>query len=280
LKKYKICLYVFCAFILWPGAYQAGNDSGPVTAILGAFDAEVELIKAAMTDRQDTKYFDITFTTGTLEGRRVVVAKAGIGKVNAAMTTTLLVEHFQPEEVVFTGIAGGINEDLHPGDIVIGSKTAQHDYCLLTDAGPEDKGTINPMTGERNPILFPADARLLDLAKKAGTRVDLKDVPAAGGDRKPQITEGVIVTGDAFIASENKRVELRDRFSADAVEMEGAAVAQVCFYLDIPCLVVRSISDRADATARVDIEKFYQIAADNSAAFVMVVVDLLSGNHK
>lgn len=280
MRKYKICLYVFCVFIFWADACPAGSDSGPVTAILGAFDAEVELIKRALTDRQDTKHLGITFTTGTLEGRRVVVAKAGIGKVNAAMTTTLLIEHFRPDEVVFTGIAGGINEDLHPGDIVIGSKTAQHDYCLLTDAGPEDKGTKNPVTGERNPILFPADARLLDLAKKAGTRVDLKDVPAAGGDRKPRITEGIIVTGDAFIASENKRIELRDRFRADAVEMEGAAVAQVCFYLDVPCLVVRSISDRADAAAQVDIEKFYQIAADNSAAFVMVVVGLLAGNQK
>ena len=267
-------------FLAATTACAPGVRVAPATAVLGAFDAEVELIRSVMRAPRDTAFLGVEFTAGSLGNRRIVVARAGIGKVNAAVTTTLLVEHFRPEEVIFTGIAGAVNPQLNPGDIVIGEKTAQHDYCMLTDEGPEEKGTKNPATGQRNPLYFRADERLLALAARAAARVKLEEVPSARGRRKPAITNGVIVTGDAFIASDIKKQELRERFSADAVEMEGAAVAQVCYFMEVPCLVVRSISDRADATAKVDVELFYRIAANNSASFVMELIALLAGDQK
>ena len=262
------------------GVFAAADRSEPVTAVLGAFDAEVELVREAMTAPRDTACLGIEFTVGYLGERRVVLARGGIGKVNAAVTTTLLVEHFHPREVIFTGIAGAVNPKLNPGDIVVGEKTAQHDYYTLTDEGPEENGTRNPATGERNPVYFTASKRLLRLAREAAERVELQKVPSAGGSREPSITSGTIVTGDVFIASEAKKDDLRRRFSADAVEMEGAAVAQVCSFLDVPCLVVRSISDRADSSAAVDCERFYRTAANNSAAFVLEMIKLLAGEKK
>jgi adenosylhomocysteine nucleosidase len=250
-----------------------------VTAILGAFDAEVELIKASMTEKRDTTYLGIAYTIGDLKGQRVVLAEAGIGKVNAAVTTALLIEHFRPREVIFTGIAGGLNPDLQPGDIVIGAKTAQHDYGVLTAEGAESKGTRDPKTGKRNPVFFLADKGLMQLAREASARVELKGIPAVGGERTPRIVEGVVATGDVFVASESKKKELRERLGADAVEMEGAAVSQVCFQQNVPCLVVRCISDRADASAVDDVGKFYKIAADNSASFVLVLIGMLAGDE-
>lgn len=279
MKKRDIFLFVILVLTA-ASAGAAGERAEPVTAVLGAFDAEVELIRSTMTASRDTAVMGMKFTVGRLGDRRVVLARVGYGKVNAAVTTTLLIEHFRPAEVIFTGIAGAVNPDLNPGDIVIGERTAQHDYCTLTDEGPEDKGTVNPVTGERNPLFFGADERLLALAVEAGTRVKMEEIPSAGGRRKPAVTNGTIVTGDAFIASDAKKLELRERFSADAVEMEGAAVAQVCRIMNVPCLVVRSISDRADAAATVDVELFYRIAADNSASFVIELIGLLSGDKK
>lgn len=277
MKPYFILLLLLTAGV---AVFAAGEGSEPVTAVLGAFDAEVELIHAAMTAPRDTAFLGVEFTLGNLGTRRVVLARAGIGKVNAAVTTALLIEHFRPEEVIFTGIAGAVNPELNPGDIVVGEKTAQHDYFTLTDEGPEENGTRNPVTGERNPLYFPAGERLLRLARDAGARVKLEKIPFDDGPRAPSITNGIIVTGDVFIASEAKKRELRARFSADAVEMEGAAVAQVCYFSEVPCLVVRSISDRADASARVDFERFYRVAANNSAAFVLALIELIAGEKE
>ncbi|UCG51821.1 MAG: 5'-methylthioadenosine/adenosylhomocysteine nucleosidase [Candidatus Latescibacterota bacterium] len=276
MRDFKLHFVTVFLAVAVVGSCGTRHETQPVTAILGAFDVEVELIKTAMTEKRDTTFMGITYTVGKLKGRRVALAEAGIGKVNAAVTTTLLIEHFRPGEIIFTGIAGGLNPVLQPGDIVIGARTAQHDYSLLTADGPHNVGTKNPISGDRNPVFFAADARLLRLAKEASTHAKLKRIPAVGGERTPRIVEGVIATGDAFIASDPKKKELRDRLGADAVEMEGAAVAQVCFQFGVPCLVVRSISDLADASAVNDVERFYRIAADNSASFVLVVVGLIA----
>lgn len=279
MRNIRAYIAIVCLIVILAGSCDTGKKTESVTAILGAFDAEVELIKAAMTETRAATYLDVTYTVGNLKGRRVVLAEAGIGKVNAAVTTTLLVEHFDPDEIIFTGIAGGLNPDLQPGDIVIGARTAQHDYGQLTADGPENKGTRNPLSGVRNPVFFPADAGLLQLAKEASARVELKSIPTSDGEIRPRIVEGVIVTGDMFVACDQTKKELRDRLGADAVEMEGAAVAQVCYQQGVPCLIVRCISDRADASAVDDVERFYKIAADNSASFVLVVVGLLAGDE-
>jgi adenosylhomocysteine nucleosidase len=247
------------------------------TAILGAFDIEVEILESALEAREQITILGIQFAVGTLRGRRVVVARTGIGKVNAAMTTALLLDHFHPSEVIFTGIAGGINPDLLPGDIVIGATTLQHDFVAVTADSVTRMAPRNPVSGERNPVYIPGDEKLRDLAGIAGRHAALDSMVTSQGKRLPRVMEGVIATGDCFVASTAKKQELRDELRADAVEMEGAAVAQVCYQLGTPCIVIRSLSDNADESAAEDLERFYKVAAQNSARMVMTMVRLLAG---
>lgn len=269
-------LVVWMILLLMCGVGRAEERTPPVTALLGAFDIEVAILHEAVTGKQYHKHLGVTFTVGRLKGRRVVLAETGVGKVNAAMTTALLLDHFQPSEVIFTGIAGGIDPDLHPGDLVIGERTAQHDLMYLGDDDYHNFAVRNPVNGIRNPIMIPADKRLLHLAHQASKQIRLQQIVLGSVKRRPKIRSGVIVSGDAFVASSKKKLELRRRLNADAVEMEGAAVAQVCHQQEVPCLIVRSLSDRADQRARQEAQRFKRVAARNSAMFVMKTVELLA----
>jgi adenosylhomocysteine nucleosidase len=247
----------------------------PVTAILGAFGQEVTLLADRLANPHEHEIEGIQFVTGKLNGQNVVVAWTGIGKVNAAMTTTLLVEHFKPKQLIFTGIAGAVNPELQPGDIVIAEKTAYHDMGTVWPEGLVPKGVKNRLDGTENPVFFPANRRLVRLAQQAARRAALERFQTTQGERAPRIITGIVVTGDAFIASAAKCAELRKRFKADAVEMEGAAVAQICYQRDIPYLVIRSISDNANEGAVLDKQMFYILAARNSAQLVADIVGLL-----
>jgi adenosylhomocysteine nucleosidase len=252
--------------------------SAEVTAILGAFEREVTLIEDQVAQRRDRKIEGIRFVSGKLNGRDVVVTWTGVGKVNAAMTTTLLIEHYKPERIIFTGIAGGVNPALQPGDIVIAEKTAHHDMGTIWPEGLFCKGVKSRLDGFENPVFFPADPKLLQLAEKAADLVDLESIRTFKGRRNPKIIPGVVVTGDSFIASTDKCAELRKKLEADAVEMEGAAVAQICYQREIAHLVIRSISDNADEGAVLDKQTFYILAARNSAKLVTEIVGLLAEN--
>ena len=255
------------------------TENQPVTAILGAFMAEVALLEDQLSDRQEHQIEGIKFTRGKMNGRPIVIAWTGVGKVNAAMTTTLLIEHFKPKEVIFTGIAGAVNPDLHPGDIVIACKTAHHDMGTIWPEGLFFVGVKNRLTGMENPVFFPADEKLLQLAQRAAAKVGLREIETLQGKREPRIVRGVVVTGDAFIASDKKCEELRKRLDADAVEMEGAAVAQICYQREIPHLVIRSISDKADEGAVADKQMFYILAARNSSDLVSEMMRLAAGGQ-
>ena len=247
----------------------------PKTAILGAFNKEITMLEELLTNKQQQRIQGMKFVTGRLYGKSVVVAWTGIGKVNAAMTTTLLIEHFSPAQLIFTGIAGGVNPKLDPGDIVIAAETAHHDMGILGEDGFYNRGVINPLDGIRNPVYLLADDHLLELAEKAAEQVELEKIKTSVGERSPRIIKGIVVTGDVFVASEEKGAELREKLNADAVEMEGAAVAQICYQRQIPHLVVRSISDKADTTARVDSMLFQEMAAKNSSTLIIKITELL-----
>jgi adenosylhomocysteine nucleosidase len=242
---------------------------------LGAFNKEIIMLEEQLTDKHQQQIEGMRFVTGRMHGKSVVVDRTGIGKVNAAMTTTLLIEHFRPGEVIFSGIAGGVNPKLDPGDIVIAAETAHHDMGILGEDGFYNRGVINPLDGIRNPVYLLADERLLKLAEKAAEQVELEKIKTTVGERSPRIIKGVVVTGDVFVASPEKGAELREKLNADAVEMEGAAVAQICYQRQIPHLVVRSISDKADTTARIDSMMFQEMAAKNSAALISKITELL-----
>ena len=250
-------------------------SSEPITAILGAFEREITLLEDELTDTQEQRIEGIRFVSGKLSGKRVVIAFTGIGKVNAAMTTTLLIEHFQPDKVIFTGIAGAVNRQLQPGDIVIAEKTAHHDMGTIWPEGLFHKGVKNRLDGWENPVFFDADERLLRLAECAAEQVELSSIQIISGQRTPKVVKGVVVTGDSFIASTDKCIELRKKLGADAVEMEGAAVAQLCYQRGIGYLVIRSISDNADEGAVLDKQTFYIMAAKNSSSLIIELVGLL-----
>jgi adenosylhomocysteine nucleosidase len=267
---------VFALGLFIAPAHAAEQRAAPLTCILGAFDDELTPIYRALTEPKEKVLHGIHFAVGKLKGRNVIACRSGIGKVNAAMVTALLVQHYQPSELIFCGIAGGINPDLYPGDIVIAAKTAHHDFGNLTTEGMEVRGAKSPMTWLRNPVFLEPDARLLAVAEAAGKRIKLADIETAKGKRRPRIIKGVVATGDIFVASPAKKAELRKALGADAVEMEGAAVAQVCRDLRVPWLVIRSISDSADHNALQDFDSFTALAAQNAAQLAIEVVAQLA----
>ncbi|MBN1346136.1 MAG: 5'-methylthioadenosine/adenosylhomocysteine nucleosidase [Phycisphaerae bacterium] len=267
--------------ILLPAPAVTGADSRAecVTAILGAMEIETTPLLEAIEPKRYEHHLNITFTIGRLKGRKVVVADTGVGKVNAAMTTTLLLDHYRPSEVIFTGIAGSANPELRPGDLVIGAETTQHDLRIMTAEGNHHIAVRNPLNAVRNPRFIPADKRLLAIAKAAGTQLQLEPLTWEDGKRPPRFHQGVIASGDSFVAVTAKRLEIQKAFRADAVEMEGAAVAQICFQQDVPCLVIRGLSDRADEQARQDMRQFRRVAAYHSASLAMKIVELLASEH-
>ena len=247
----------------------------PVTAVLGAMPVEVQLLEGNLQDKHTEEHLGIKFYTGTLAGRRVVLAYTGVGKVNAAMTTTLVIDRYHPAEVLFTGVAGGINTNLGPGDIVLGQQVAQHDFGDVSDKDFHTTPTESP-TGKHNPLFFAGAERLLVLAESVAKHIKWERLVTSQGERLPLVVRGVIVTGDVFVASPVKSAELRAKFKADAVEMEGGAVTQVCAQQAVPCLVIRSLSDSADAAANIDFKKFFRTAATNSARLTEAILGQLA----
>ena len=250
------------------------STNSDVVGILGAFPEEIKLLLSNVEKKTEFAIQRITFTEGILKGQHVVIAHTGIGKVNASLTTILMIEHFHPREIIFTGIAGAINPTLSPGDLVIGSTLAHHDYGTLTPEGTQQRPTRDPSTLQENPIYFPSDTSLVRKAFKAGRLVSLEKIESSKGSRTPTLTSGIIVTGDVFVSSDIATKELRKKMNAEATEMEGAAVAQVSYQQQIPFLVIRSMSDNAGNNAYADMKNFYEAAARNSANLVMAILEV------
>ena len=247
----------------------------PITALLGAFGPELTLVRQSLYRPKMRVINGISFTTGRVGKQRVVVAETGIGKVNAAAATAFVLAYFRPRRVLFTGIAGGTNPDLQPGDMVIGQRVAHHDYgwMTMTDPPQPSRQTRNAITKQSNPVYFLADSVLLLRAQEAAKTLDFESIPAT--NRPPTLVVGTIVTGDVFVSSEEKVAQLRRDYGADATEMEGAAVAQICYQEQVPCLVIRSLSDKANSNARMDMQQFLSIAARNSAKLVLKLIEQL-----
>ncbi len=246
-----------------------------VIGILGAFPPELVLLKQQLVQPLDTIIQQIHFTKGLLRGKQVVVVQTGIGKVNAAIVTTLMLEHFKPQSIIFSGIAGGVDSTLLPGDIVIGTTLTYHDFGAVTDAGMMYNPTKNPVTMQPNPLYFTCDAALVSKAMAVAKTVRLEKVQRGSDSFLPTIKSGIIVTGDVFVSSEKLNHQLQYQLHAAATEMEGAAVAQVCWQQQTPFLVIRSLSDNANSKASTDVKHFYEIAAKNAATLVMALLETL-----
>jgi adenosylhomocysteine nucleosidase len=278
-RTFLLSILLLCSSCAGPAVISDSFPQNDVTLILGAFSDEVKPIQAELENKSEGRIEGIVFAEGKLRGRRVIVTWTGIGKVNAAITTALLIEHFRPDEVIVCGIAGAINPQLGVGDVVIAEKSAQHDLGLWSDAGIESRGSDNRLTGKENPVFFAADDRLLSIALRAGDQIVLKSIATDGKGIQAKIKRGVVVTGDTFIMSPQKRVDLQKRLGADAVEMEGAAIAQVCYQRGIPHLVIRGISDTADEKADKDVNTFQSIAIENAAKVTCKMVELMTAQQ-
>ena len=265
---FRIPVVLFFLLLLHPTKPEAQPKVEPVTAILGAYGDEITLLLEKVEHKKDYHIAGLTFTQGLLNGRHVVVALTGIGKVNAAITTTLAIEHFHPSEILFSGIAGGIDPALSPGDLVIGTKLAYHDYGTLADSLVHDP-TRNPATHENNPLFFPCNDTLVQIAEKVSRSLTLEK--PIEGRPAPHIVSGAIVTGDVFITSHTAARTLWQQWHAEATDMESAAVAQTCWQRGIPFIIIRSLSDAADSEAEKDIHRFYRVAAHNAALLVIAL---------
>jgi adenosylhomocysteine nucleosidase len=199
------------------------------------------------------------------------VAATGVGKVNAAMTTALVVARFAPAAVLFTGVAGALDPDLRPGDVVVGEKLMQHDLVRHTDEGPVLRTVRSPRDGAPGPLTLEPASRLLALAREVGLPAERGLAAVEGSPRPPRLVFGTIATGDSFVSSRARKAELHGRLSAHAVEMEGAAVAQVCRELGVPVLVVRGLSDGASGDASAEARRNLAVAAGNAALAALAV---------
>jgi adenosylhomocysteine nucleosidase len=239
----------------------------PRVVILAAMRAEADLLEGDVEQADEQHVMGKRFVLGTLAGTPIALTWTGMGKVNAAMVATLAIVHFRPTVVICTGIAGATNHELVPGDVVIAEKVAQYDFGAVTTDGFEIWSTWNPLTFEPNPVNFAADAQLLQQAAALTPHVPLAQASDARAARPPRIRQGVIVTGDLYAPLMPNRQRLREQFGADACDMESAAIAQVCWVQQIPCLVIRGISD-TEEEATPQIKAYLALAVQNTARVV------------
>jgi len=223
--------------------------------ILGAMDSEISAFVSQLQDRETSYWNGFERHHGQLGGHEVLVSKSGVGKVMAAMVTQRLIDEFAPRALLFTGLAGSINAAIDIGDTVIARDLVQHDMDVAELGFP--RGQI-PFSHWR---FLESDAALLEKARSF--------VPRQG---KTHL--GRICTGDQFITHREmaSHAYLTEELAGDAVEMEGASVAQVCHVNGVPFLVARTISDRADGSALVNFEEFLPIASHNSLDLVLHVL--------
>lgn len=212
----------------------------------------------------------VAFRQGRLDGLPLIVAEAGLGKVNAAVVATLLLSEFGCRGLVFSGVAGGLDPELAVGDVVLGKRLVCHDYGRLSERRivTYQPGAM-PLPGCAQTHGYNLPEDLLARLRQALYGFDLPEIAAAdGGSRRPRLVEGTILTGDTFLSCAATRVELAERFGGQAVEMEGAAVAQVAERFARPAVVIRALSDLAGEESHLDFGRFLEDAAASAARIV------------
>ena len=231
------------------------NKTNAPIGIIGAMEAEVQGLVAKLEGPSCEEISGIKFYTGTIFGKPVVIAKCGVGKVFAAICTTAMILRYSPSVVVNTGVAGGLDKSLKCADTVIATSLAQHDM----DTSPlgDPVGLISGI----NKIFFDADKRTAKILASAADELGIRH------------SEGLIVTGDKFVAGGEERDHILSLFPALACEMEGGAVAHAAYVHGVPFAVVRAISDGADSESALDYPAFLKIAVKNSEALTLSLIE-------
>ncbi len=223
-------------------------------AIMGAMPEEIAPILEKLGEYKTTKYAGNTYYEANYKGIQLVIAYSKIGKVFSTLTATTMCEHFGATKLLFSGVAGAISPKLKVGDLIVATKLAQHDLDITAFGHPF--GYV-----PEGSIYVEADKELLALSKEVALEMG------------KSVQEGIIATGDQFVADEERKNWIGEIFHADALEMEGASVAVVCDALHVPFFILRAISDAADMDASFSFDEFLETSAVESAEFVMKMVD-------
>lgn len=226
--------------------------------IIGAMDEEIALYLEAMEAKEKTSKAGITYYTGKMVGKDIVLVKSGVGKVNGSVCTQILIDRFGAEAIIFTGVAGAVDPELNIGDIVISTDCVQQDMDVTA------LGFAPGQIPYADRWIWEADEKLIELAMHASAKET--------GEHR--VVRGRILTGDQFIADPEKVAALYETFKGQCIEMEGAAVAQVSAMNDVPFVIVRSMSDKADGSAHVNFAEFTHLASRRSYE---IVIEMLKG---
>ena len=225
-------------------------------AIMGAMPEEVEPLLEKLDDIVRVDYADNRYYKAKYKGVDVVVAYSKIGCAFSTLTATILIEHFGCDTLLFSGVAGAINDDFKIGDLTYATKLCKHDLDITAFGHP-------PGFVPEGKVYIYADDNLIDVAK---------DVANSKGI---ELKSSTIATGDQFISSNEKKEQIKKSFNADAIEMEGYSVALVCDALNVPFFILRAISDSANSDASFDFDTFLEKSAKISADFVLDMVEKL-----
>jgi len=225
-------------------------------AIMGAMREEIEPILENVGEYQTYEHAGNIFYTCTYGAHELTIAYSKIGKVFSAITASVMIERFGAQALLFSGVAGGISKELKIGDLIMASSLCQHDVDIVAFGYPY--GFIPEGT-----LMIESDPELRSLASEVAI------------DMGVDLYEGIIATGDQFVASSERKSWIQQTFNADALEMEGASVACVCQNFGIPFFVLRAISDTADGGASEDFDAFLQTSAAVSAQFILEMVKRL-----
>ena len=220
--------------------------------IIAAMKEEMQEIENIMTQKQTHKIYELDFVKGKINNTDVVLVEAGVGKVNAARTTQILIDNFEVDAIINVGSAASANDELEIGDIVIGNKIVQHDFDITAFGHP--KGYISNL-GQ----YVESDNELIEKIKQTISNMQ---------DREFNIKIWIIASGDIFCTEIKMKEKIRAKFDADAIEMEGAAIAQVCKLDNIPFLVIRSISDKPNGDNNITFDQFLEKASKRCAKII------------
>lgn len=225
--------------------------------IIGAMDEEVQQIVDVMEVKKVERKASMTFNMGILSGKEVVIVRSGIGKVNAAVCTQILVDDFDVDYVINTGIAGSLKAEIDIADVVISDDVLHHDMDATGFGYP--LGQIPRM----ETLSFKADEKLIALAKESCAHI----IPEIG------VHVGRIVSGDQFISDKTVKDRIASNFNGYCTEMEGAAIAQAAYLNQVPFLILRAISDKADDSATMDYPTFEAQAIKHSVLLIKELVE-------
>lgn len=226
--------------------------------IIAAESKEMNEIKKLMKNIEEKDLFNLQFFTGKIEEEECVLVECGEGKVNAARTTQIMIDNFKIDKLVNVGSAGAINEDLNVKDVVIADKLVQYDFDI-SGLGYE-KGEICNI----GKYIY-CDKTLVEECKKAIENIE---------NESYKVAIGTIATADSFCDKPEIAKMVRKEFNAECVEMEGAAVAQVCYLDKIPFLVIRGISDTPNGNNKIDFRKYLEIASKQSAKILQNLIKI------